>query len=143
MTVSDIGEKGAAEAAISDKDLIDKFLEIKAHVEKREAQLAEELKGPRAGMDILKNALLARLNSRGADNTKTESGTAYKSKILDAKVVDRQAFLSYCVANWSEFGSDMINIKAVADPVKQAMADGTIPPGLEVTTTVRINIRKS
>ena len=137
-------EKGAAEAAhYTDSALIEKYLEIKTLVELREKELSEKLKPLRDGMELVKNTLLARLNERGADNTKTESGTAYKSKILDCKVVDRQAFLSYCVDNWSSFGSDMLNIKAVTDPVKQAMAEGAIPPGLETSTTIRINIRRS
>jgi hypothetical protein len=134
-------EKGAAEAAQpTDHDLIDKFLEIKAYVERRETELSEQLKPAREGMELIKNTILARLNARGAENTKTDAGTAYKSKILDVKVVGRAEFLAFCTNG----NTDMLQVGAVKDEVKQYIAEyGTVPAGLETSTTIRINIRKS
>lgn len=135
-------EEGAHGAEWTDQDLIEKYHQIKAYIEKREASLAEVLKEPREGLEAIKNALLARLNARQADNTKTEAGTAYKSKILDVKVIDRQAFLQFCIAHWDDNGSDLLQVGAVKDPVKKMMQEGEVPPGVETSTTIRINIRK-
>ena len=133
-------EKGAAEAEITDNALIDKYLEIKAYVERRESELSDQLKPAREGMELIKNTILARLNARGAENTKTYAGTAYKSKILSIKVIGRQEFLDFCTSG----NADMLQVGAVTDEVKTYMAEyGTVPAGLETSTTIRINIRKS
>ena len=136
-------EVGAIEAHTlgpTDQELIEKFLEIKAYVEQREAELVEALKPARGGMELIKNTLLARLNEREADNTKTESGTAYKSRILDVKVIGRQEFLDFCLSG----NTDMLQVGATKDAVKEYIAEHErTPPGLETSTTIRINIRRS
>jgi hypothetical protein len=136
-------EVGASEARAiqpTDQEMIEKFLEIKAYVEQQEKDLADALKPARDGMELIKNMLLARLNERGADNTKTESGTAYKSKILDVKVIGRQEFLEFALHQ----NPDMLQVGAVKDAVKEYIAEHErTPPGLETAVTIRINIRRS
>ncbi|HEX8838190.1 MAG TPA: hypothetical protein VF748_14710 [Candidatus Acidoferrum sp.] len=125
----------------TDEVLIAKYFEIKTYCEEHEKRLAEKLKGPRAGMQTIKDVLLARFNQRGSTNTKTEAGTAFASKRLDVKVIDRQAFLQYCIAHWSTFGADMLQIGAVVGPVRERMEAEETPPGIETSTTVTISIR--
>jgi hypothetical protein len=137
-------EVGASEAHAmgpTDQELIEKFLEIKDWLEQKQKQFDEIVKPATEGMELLKNALLARLNERGAENTKTESGTAYKSKILDVKVIGRQDFLNFCMMSGY---LDMLQVGAVKDLVKEYIAEHErAPPGLETSTTIRINIRRS
>ena len=131
-----------ASAQYTDEDLIAKYFELKHYVDKRVDILDQQLKVPRAGMEQIKNALLARFHERGATNTKTEAGTAYVSKVLDVKVIDRQAFMQYCIAHWNSFGADMLKIGAVTEPVRAEMEKEKTPPGIETTTVIRMNIRK-
>lgn len=135
-------QETGANAQYTDEELISKYFEIKGYVDRRQALLAEILKPCHEGMELIKNQLLARLNERGAKNTKTDAGTAFMSKLLDVKVVDRQAFLQHCIDHWADYGADMLQIGAVVGPVRDQMEKSETPPGLETSTTIRISIRK-
>jgi hypothetical protein len=138
--LQEVGASEAQKMGPTDQDLIEKYLEIKAYVEQQEKELSDRLKPARDGMELIKNTLLAWLNERGADNTKTESGTAYKSRILDVKVIGRQEFLDFALQQ----NPDMLQVGAVKDAVKDFIAEHErTPPGLETSTTIRINIRRS
>lgn len=129
---------------LSDQQLIEKHLALKAHVAERTAALEAELKPYKDGMAVIENALLERLNERGAQNTKTDSGTAYKSEIMGIKVVDRTKFLQLCMDAWDSFGADMLDVRATKDSVRQFITDnGGPPPGLELSYRTNINIRRS
>jgi hypothetical protein len=133
----------------TDLELIAKYSEIEARVSKETTAFNERMAPDRKAMETLKNVLLARLNERGAKNTKTEAGTAYKTHPMDITIIDRNAFLKFCLDNWQEIGCDMMNIGAVAKPVREYIEENeknTLrkpPPGLQVVRAVRINIRKS
>jgi hypothetical protein len=128
----------------TDAQLVDKYLELKAHVAARSEAFDAEIKPFKDGMSTIENEFLKRLDERGADNTKTDAGTAYKSTLLNVKVVDRDAFLKFCTAYWDTIGADMLNVSAVKDPVKQYMNGKNMPPpGVETSQFVRINVRRS
>jgi hypothetical protein len=138
--LQEVGASEAQKMGPTDQDLIEKYLEIKAYVEQEAKEQMERLKPAMEGMELIKNVLLGRLNERGADNTKTESGTAYKSRILDVKVIGRQEFLEFALHQ----NPDMLQVGAVKDSVKEYIAEHErTPPGLETSTTIRINIRRS
>lgn len=129
---------------ISDAQLVEQYLRLKGHIAARKEAHAEELKPYQDGMDTIENVFLARLNERGAENSKTDSGTAYKSTLMTPKVVARDVFLKFCVDNWSTVGSDMLQVGATKDAVKQFIENSpNPPPGLEVSFFTRVNIRKS
>lgn len=129
---------------LTDQQLIEKHLALKAHIDERTAALEAELKPYKDGMAVIENALLDRLNERGSQNTKTDAGTAYKSEIMSAKVVDRSAFLQVCMDAWDSFGADMLDVRATKDAVRQFVIDnGSPPPGLELSYRTNINIRRS
>lgn len=130
---------------ITDAQLVEKYLELKAHIAAQVAMFDTEMKPYKDGMAAIENALLERLNERGAENTKTDAGTAYKSTITNVKVIKRDTFLKFCIDNWSTVGADMLNVSAVKDPIKQFIDSGGIPDqiGIETSFFTRINIRKS
>jgi hypothetical protein len=129
---------------ISDAQLVEQYLKLKAYAAVLIEGHKAELKPYHDGMEIIENAFLARLNERGADNTKTEHGTAYKSRLMNVKVVDRNAVLKFCMDNWSTIGSDLLQVGATKDAVKQWIeSKGEPPPGIEVSHYININIRKS
>ena len=127
---------------ISDAQLVAKYLELKAHVAAKTEVFDAEIKPYKDGMATIENALLALLNARDADNTKTENGTAYKSTILNVKVVDQQAFLKFCLEQGGS--AEMLNIGALKEPVKEWIEEtGAPPPGVETSHFVRVNVRRS
>lgn len=128
----------------TDAQLVEKYLELKAHIAARTETFDTEIKPFKDGMATIENEFLKRLDERGADNTKTDAGTAYKSTLLNVKVVDRDAFLKFCTTYWETIGAEMLNVTAVKDPVKQYMNGQNMPPpGVETSQFVRINIRRS
>ena len=128
---------------ITDAQLVEKYLQLKAKVASMSEAFDAQVKPYKDGMATIENALLALLNERGADNTKTDAGTAYKSVITSVKVVDRNVFLKFCIDNWNAGGSDMLNVSAVKDPVKQFMNGSTAPPpGVETSAFTRVNVRR-
>lgn len=129
---------------ITDAQLVKKYLDFKSLVASRKEAFEVELKPYVEGMATIENEFLRRLDERGADNTKTEAGTAYKSTLLNVKVVDRDAFMKYVSTYWNNGGSDMLIVSATKDAVKQYIeTNKTQPPGIETSQFIRINIRRS
>lgn len=128
----------------TDAQLVEKYLEIKAHIAARTETFDTELKPFKDGLSTIENEFLKRLDERGADNTKTEAGTAYKSTLLNVKVIDRDAFMKYVSTYWENGGSDMLIVSAAKDAVKQYIETNKVePPGIETSQFTRINIRRS
>ena len=129
---------------ITDAQLVEQYLKLKAYVAERKEAHAAELAPYQEGMDTIENAFLERLNERGADNTKTDAGTAYKSTLMNVKVVERDAFLKFCTENWDTIGADLLQVSATKDAVKQCIeSTQQPPPGIEVSFFTRVNVRKS
>jgi hypothetical protein len=127
---------------ITDAQLVEKYLALKAKVASMTEAFDAQVKPYKDGMAMIENALLALLNERGADNTKTENGTAYKSTLLNVKVVDQAAFLKFCTEQGGSV--EMLNIGALKEPVKEWIEEtGNPPPGVETSQFVRVNVRRS
>ena len=130
---------------ITDAQLVEQYQKLASHVAICEAELAEELKPYRDGMETIKNEFLRRFNERGSTNSKTEFGTPYRSTIMNVRVVARDSFMKFCLDNWSTLGAEMMAVNAVKDPVKQFIEhnpNGSPPPGIEVSFIDRINMPK-
>ena len=146
----------------SDADLIHRYRAIDDYCAQREAALAEELKAHKEGLLVIKNEMLRRLNERSPDltakaNSKTEHGTAFRVRHVDANVVDRTAFLDWCMDNWEGLGSELLVVKTTTSGFSEgrgalyefvernrdAQGNEEFPPGLEVKRSVTVNIRKT
>lgn len=124
----------------TDLQLITQYVKLRDHVATRTKALTDALKPYKSGMETIETALMARLIQRGADNTKTEAGTAYKVEHLNVKVVDREKFIEYALNG----GGDMLLASPQKDAVRQYLdAHKANPPGVEVTYFSDINVRKS
>jgi len=126
-------------------ELIAKALEIDRHIKAREEALAEELKPYKEGRQAIEGVLLQMLNDAGAQNFKTDEGTAYKTQILHPKVVNRDDFLKVCVDNWTNGGGAMLQIGTIKGGVKDWLEthEQAPPPGVEISYSINLNIRKS
>ena len=128
---------------ITDAQLVEKYLAFKAHVAARQEAFDAEIKPYKDGMATIENAFLQRLNERGADNTKTDAGTAYKTTIRSFKVIDQPALFRFVAEQGGSL--ELLDIKVLKDPVKDWIEKtGELPPGvIENDAFIRINIRRS
>jgi hypothetical protein len=124
----------------TDLQLIEHYVKLRDIVTTKTKALTEALKPYKAGMETIETALMARLIQRGADNTKTEAGTAYKVEHMNIKVLDREKFLDYALNG----GEEMLLASPQKDAVRQYLdVHKANPPGVEVSFFADINVRKS
>ena len=129
---------------ITDKDLIEKYVSMRDLIAVKKKAFEEITKPYKAGMDTIEQALLARLVERGADNTKTDAGTAYKVEHVNVKVVDREKFVEFIMQEWETIGNEMLLAAPQKDAVRQYVdSNGRSPPGIEVSYFTDVNVRKS
>jgi hypothetical protein len=129
---------------MTDAELIEKHQILKADITTYKADVAAKLKPFEDDMEVIETELMRRLIERGAKHTKTEFGTAYTVDLLNIKVADRDAFLQFCIKNWDTIGAEMLNVSALKEPVKDFMnGSKEPPPGLELSTFTRLNVRRT
>jgi acyl-CoA reductase-like NAD-dependent aldehyde dehydrogenase len=94
--------------------------------------------------DEIENILLARLQERKANNTKTDSGTAYISHPMTVKVEDQGALFDWVAENWESVSADTkLNIKVDAIRAFMENNEGKAPPGLKIGYATNLNINRS
>lgn len=129
---------------MTDAQLIEHHQKIKVVLATLKENFTNECAPLEEGITTIETELMRRLTERGADNTKTEFGTAYKARGIRAKVIDRDAFLKFCVAYWDTVGSEMLDVRVLKDPVKDFMASAREPPpGVEVESYTNLNVRRT
>ena len=109
------------------------------------AKYTEWAKPRKKRIEAIESEIRRRLIERNADSTRTDSGTAYFSDLLQTKIEDREVLFDFIADNWDSYGDQMLKIGAAVDAVRQYMSDhdGNPPPGLSVSFFRRLNIRRS
>lgn len=126
---------------LTDKQLIEKYISMRDLVAVKKKAFSEITKPYLDGMETIEKALMARLIQRGADNTKTEAGTAFKVTLLNVKVEDRQQFLSFIL---DQDDDSMLLAGAQKDAVKDYLEQNNAPPpGVSINYYTNVNVRKS
>ena len=129
---------------ITDLELIQKYVQMRDLIAVKKKAFEEITRPYKQGMDTIEQALLARLVERGADNTKTDAGTAYKVAHVNVKVVDREKFVEFIMQEWETIGNEMLLAAPQKDAVRQYVdSNGRSPPGVEVSYFTDVNVRKS
>jgi len=122
-------------------DLIQRYVELRATKTLIVAAQSAQLKPYSEAMETIELALLDYLNQNGLDNLKSPFGTAYRSTVVNTKMIDRQALVADCKArdNFDVFTNSLTKevVKAYLEEYKQA------PPGVEISTFATVNVRKS
>ena len=130
---------------------------IKLYIYLRDVELkslAEKEAEIRDAMQALEGFLLLTMQERNEAQIKTAAGVAFRSPQMRVKLVDRSAFLDYCVVN-HDFS--MITNHVSKDAVKDYMTGDALlskehpnaelirgaPPGVEVTEFITCNVRKA
>ena len=128
----------------TDDQLIAKNHELEDSLKAAQKKLDEWAKPHKEQLAEIKAMLFARLNERGADSTRTDSGTAYISTIMSTKIEDREKLFDFLADNWDEFGSDAsLNLKVDAVKTFMETNNGQVPPGMSISHFQRLNINRS
>lgn len=145
------------------EELIVAHFEVDDFTAAETKRFAEFLKPYRERDEAIKAKLFEMIQALGKSGKglKTDAGTAYMSTIVTPKISEqgapymspdvaprfgRTAFLDFCLDNWDTFGNEALQIGA---PQKDAIEqyrqthDGALPPGVEITSFTRVNIRRS
>jgi hypothetical protein len=130
---------------VSDDALIAENFKIENMLKAAAAKLNDWAAPHKARLKEIEDTLFARLAERKADSTKTDSGTAYISNIMNTKIENREAIIDFMMDNWEAWGADMIQVNVTKDAVKRYLDenDGQLPPGLSISHFSRLNIRRS
>lgn len=127
----------------TDLQLVEKYVWLRELVRVKKKAYDDIVKPYVAGMEVIEQALLARLIERGADNTKTEAGTAYKQTILNVKIEDQEKYLDF-VLNTDE-GRPMLQLAAPQKDAVREFVDknNAPPPGVGISYYTNLNVKKS
>ena len=130
---------------ISDDALIAENFKLEEEIKAATAKLNEWAKPRSERIKEIESEISRRLLERKADSTKTDSGTAYFSTIMNVKVEDRTKLFDFIADNWETYGDDMLQLGAAKGAISRYMEenDGTLPPGLSISHFQRLNIRRS
>ena len=91
---------------------IERWQQLKAHLAERSKAFSAYCEPFKEEQKSIEAWLLNFLNETKQDSARTEHGTAYKSTLCLPKIVDRDAFLDYCLDHWDDDGNAMLQISA-------------------------------
>jgi len=102
-----------------------------------EARHKEELEPIRKDMDMIEGALMKVLQDGGQKSAKTDFGTAYISEVESIKITNKDAVIDEVVETglW-----DVLNISIAKKSYREAGVD---LPGIDISTTRKLNVRRS
>lgn len=128
----------------TDDALIAENFRIEEQIKAATAKLNEWAKPHKERLAEIESELSRRLIERKANNTKTDSGTAYFSDLMNSKVENIEALFDFVADNWDKVGADA-KINLPVDTVRQHMEDnnGNPPPGITTSYFRRLNIKRS
>ena len=122
-------------------ELIKGYLQIRERKRELEAKHKDELKPYIVTLAKIELALGKVMEDTGLENLKSVEGTAYRTVRSSVVVADWDSFLSWVRENnyWH-----MLEHRASKTAVEEALADeGELPPGVNVSRDVAIQVRKS
>jgi hypothetical protein len=142
---------------------------IRKYIELRDEQAAicerhkQELEPISEQMGKLEAWLMAKLDAEGAQNFKTDAGTAFKNTSTSATVGDDQAFKRFLLQPFFEqllpYVGDASRLEAITNEfIRWGLADlragktgimsfieegNPIPPGINIKQFVKVNVRRA
>jgi hypothetical protein len=122
-------------------DLVGKYIKLRDLKAKLDAEHKERTGPITAAMDKAEAALLAVFDQMGMDSAKCEAGTAYKTTKTSATVADMDAFLAFVKENEAWQFLERRVAKTQVDEYVAANQD--LPPGINYSSVVSINVRRA
>jgi hypothetical protein len=140
LTVPAIGHN----SELSDDALIAENFKLEDLIKQAQAKFDEWAKPKKERIAEIESEIRGRLLERKADSTKTDSGTAYFSDIMNTKIENVPALFDYVADNWEALGAD-VKLNLPIGTVRQHMDDheGKLPPGMSHSFFRRLNLKRS
>ena len=129
---------------LTDDALIAENFKLEDHVKAESEKFAAFCKPFKDRIAEIEGILRTRLLERKADSTKTDSGTAYFSNLMNTKVENPEALFDFVADNWADVGADA-KINIPVGKVREWMDEheGNPPPGMSTSYFLRLNIKRS
>lgn len=121
--------------------LVDGYIQLRDKKAQLKAKHEAELAPINAMMDKIETHLLAQMQEQGVTSYKTELGTAYTSTTTKANVADWDGLLSFVREHGLWQMLERRVSKTAVDEYVAAHQD--LPPGVNYSTAVAVNIRRS
>ena len=119
--------------------MIGKVIELRDRVDAKTKAYKDSIKQDETDIDLLENLLLAEINKLGGQSIKTANGTAFRATLTSFRVADRECWVNWVIANNQ---GDMLTLHVAKDAVKEFTDQNGLPPGLNMTTIHRCNVRR-
>jgi hypothetical protein len=128
----------------SDDALIAENFTLEDQIKAAQAKFDEWAKPRKERIAQIEGEISRRLLERKADSTKTDSGTAYFSDIMNTKIESVEKLFDFIADRWDEFGAD-VKLNLPIGKVREHMDsnEGKLPPGMTHSFFKRLNIKRS
>ena len=133
-------EKKRSVKDLNNEQLVKVYIQLRDRrsASKRAYEMEDE--DDKSKQEKIEGILLHRFQEDGIESCKTSSGTAYKSVRTSASVADQDLFFSFIVKN-DLF--EMLEKRCNKTLVEQYKEEhGEIPPGINYSETVVVNVRR-
>ena len=129
---------------VSDDALIAENFKLEDQIKAAQAKFDAWAKPRKERISQIEGEISRRLLERKADSTKTDSGTAYFSDIMNTKIENLPALFDYVADHWDELGAD-VKLNLPIGTVRQHMDNnnGALPPGMTNSFFKRLNLRRT
>lgn len=119
---------------------IKQYVQLRDKIKELDDLHKAKMKPYREALDSLNSVLLDKLNGAGGDSIKTKSGTAYKSVKRTASLEDADIFMDFVISNGAfELMDRKVNVTAAEAYTEE---HGQLPPGVKMTSTATVNVRR-
>ena len=125
----------------TDDLLIERYVAYRDFEAREKEKFELRLKPYKDAREAIEHELARRLHERGAENTRTEHGTAYFSTTLAMRVEDKQEFSRHVIGgeHW-----ELVDWRPLKEAVKEFCEahEGVAPPGVSAEWITNVNIRR-
>lgn len=123
------------------QDRIEQYIRLRDKIKQLDDEHKDKMKPFKETLDKLNAVMLDHLNQIGADSVKSQSGTVYRTTRRTASLEDADAFMRHVIGSeaW-ELLDRKANVTACEDFAKE---NGVLPPGVKVSTTIQVGVRRS
>lgn len=120
---------------------IQQYVALRDKIKEEDDAHKEKMKPFRETLEMLNSLILDLLNKSGGDSIKTKFGTAYKTVKRSASLEDADKFMSYVI---DKGAFDLLERKVNVTAAEQFAAEnGVLPPGVKVTSTSVVGVRRA
>lgn len=120
---------------------IQQYVALRDKIKQADDAHKAKMKPYREMLDALNSVILDLLNQSGGDSIKTKFGTAYKTVKRSASLEDADKFMSFVIEKeaW-----DLLD-RRVSVTAAEAFAEdnGVLPPGVKVSSTSVVGVRRA